>query len=96
MLDSFRQLDERIFRGEGKKIDWIFLEVHAEGEAWLCGVGRCVLGDWHAAVTARRHVQNVWKLWKASGDHGNVGSCMWREMGCCTAKAVGRQTRCVA
>ncbi len=45
MLDSFRQLDERIFRGEGKKIDWIFLEVHAEGEAgWVV---------WDGAVLTR-------------------------------------------
>ena len=32
MLDSFRDLDTRIFSGLGKKVDWIFLEVHAEGE----------------------------------------------------------------
>lgn len=33
MLDSFRSLDARIFSGLGKKVDWIFLEVHAEGES---------------------------------------------------------------
>jgi hypothetical protein len=32
MLDSFRELDARLFSGLGKKVDWIFLEVHAEGE----------------------------------------------------------------
>ena len=32
MLDSFRALDGRIFAGLGKKVDWVFLEVHAEGE----------------------------------------------------------------
>lgn len=33
MLDSFRDLDRRILSDLGKKVDWIFLEVHAEGEA---------------------------------------------------------------
>lgn len=31
MLDSFRALDTRIFSPLGRKVDWIFLEVHAEG-----------------------------------------------------------------
>lgn len=31
MLDSFRSLDTRIFTPLGRKVDWIFLEVHAEG-----------------------------------------------------------------
>lgn len=35
MLDSFRALDQRIFSGLGKSVDWVFLEVHAEGE-WSC------------------------------------------------------------
>ncbi len=26
-----RELNQRIFQGLGKKIDWVFLEVHAEG-----------------------------------------------------------------
>ncbi len=31
MLDSFRQLDARIFQGLGREVEWVFLEVHAEG-----------------------------------------------------------------
>eukprot|EP00955_Chlamydomonas_euryale_P050342 354533-Chlamydomonas_euryale.AAC.10 len=30
MLDSFRELDARVFSVLGRKIDWLFLEVHAE------------------------------------------------------------------
>lgn len=41
MLDSFRDLDARIFSKDGKQVDWVFLEVHAEGE-WDGGVARCL------------------------------------------------------
>ena len=30
--DSFRALDKHIFAPQGRNIDWVFLEVHAEGE----------------------------------------------------------------
>lgn len=37
MLDSFRSLDARIFSGLGRRVDWVFLEVHAEGETYRGG-----------------------------------------------------------
>lgn len=43
---SFRQLDSRIFSGLGKKIDWIFLEVHAEGERAREGGREDGVGGW--------------------------------------------------
>ncbi len=36
MLDSFRDLNARVLR---KDIDWVFLEVHAEGEAEHAAIG---------------------------------------------------------
>lgn len=42
MLDSFRALDDAVFSAQGRNIDWLFLEVHAEGEsAGLLGVLTC-------------------------------------------------------
>ncbi|PNH01422.1 hypothetical protein TSOC_012698 [Tetrabaena socialis] len=39
MLDSFRQLEPSIFAPLGRKVDWVFLEVHAEGEAEHAAIG---------------------------------------------------------
>ncbi|GLC44659.1 hypothetical protein PLESTB_001330700 [Pleodorina starrii] len=62
MLDSFRALDERIFAGLGKKIDWIFLEVHAEGEAEHAAIG-------HNAVLNLVSSQHAPVLRRAMADH---------------------------
>jgi len=35
MLDSFRALDGPLFKAQGRTVDWVFLEVHAEGECRL-------------------------------------------------------------
>jgi hypothetical protein len=32
MLDSFRAFDARVLAPLGRKVDWLFLEVHAEGK----------------------------------------------------------------
>eukprot|EP00877_Chromochloris_zofingiensis_P008467 jgi/Chrzof1/3874/Cz13g11280.t1 len=37
MLDSFRDLNARVLN---KDIDWVFLEVHAEGEAEHAAIGQ--------------------------------------------------------
>eukprot|EP00200_Dunaliella_tertiolecta_P001522 CAMPEP_0202350582 /NCGR_PEP_ID=MMETSP1126-20121109/7595_1 /ASSEMBLY_ACC=CAM_ASM_000457 /TAXON_ID=3047 /ORGANISM="Dunaliella tertiolecta, Strain CCMP1320" /LENGTH=335 /DNA_ID=CAMNT_0048942579 /DNA_START=38 /DNA_END=1045 /DNA_ORIENTATION=+ len=39
MLDSFRALDKAVFSAQGRQIDWVFLEVHAEGEAEHAAIG---------------------------------------------------------
>ncbi|KAG2482514.1 hypothetical protein HYH03_018559 [Edaphochlamys debaryana] len=62
MLDSFRDLDARIFAPAGKKVDWIFLEVHAEGEAEHAAIG-------HAAVLNLVPAQHVPVLRRAMADH---------------------------
>ncbi|EFJ41282.1 hypothetical protein VOLCADRAFT_107753 [Volvox carteri f. nagariensis] len=62
MLDSFRALDERIFRGLGKKIDWVFLEVHAEGEAEHAAIG-------HNAVLNLTPADHTPILRRAMADH---------------------------
>jgi hypothetical protein len=62
MLDSFRALDSRIFSGLGKKIDWIFLEVHAEGEAEHAAIG-------HNAVLNFVPAEHVPILRRAMQDH---------------------------
>ncbi|GLI66723.1 hypothetical protein VaNZ11_010662 [Volvox africanus] len=62
MLDSFRALDERIFAVLGKKIDWIFLEVHAEGEAEHAAIG-------HNAVLNLVPTDHMHILRRAMADH---------------------------
>ncbi|GAX76758.1 hypothetical protein CEUSTIGMA_g4205.t1 [Chlamydomonas eustigma] len=62
MLDSFRALDERIFSKLGKKIDWVFLEVHAEGEAEHAAIG-------HNAVLNFVASEHTPILRKAMQDH---------------------------
>lgn len=62
MLDSFRALDSRIFAGLGKKVDWVFLEVHAEGEAEHAAIG-------HNAVLNFVAEEHVPILRKAMLDH---------------------------
>ena len=37
MLDSFRDLNSRVMKNDA--IDWLFLEVHAEGEAEHAAIG---------------------------------------------------------
>ncbi|MEW5296772.1 MAG: hypothetical protein WDW38_007586 [Sanguina aurantia] len=62
MLDSFRALDTRIFAPLGRKVDWIFLEVHAEGEAEHAAIG-------HNAVVNFVEAEHMPILRKAMGDH---------------------------
>jgi len=45
MLDSFRELDRRVLAPAGKSVEWLFLEVHADGEPEHADLG-------HAAVAA--------------------------------------------
>ena len=45
MLESFRALNSRFMAAQGRAVDWVFLEVHAEDEKEHAAIG-------HAAVTA--------------------------------------------
>lgn len=62
MLDSFRALDKRVLRQQGRAIDWIFLEVHAEGEAEHAAIG-------HNAVLNFVPAEHVPILRQAMRDH---------------------------
>lgn len=62
MLDSFRHLDARIFNSLGKNIDWLFLEVHAEGEAEHAAIG-------HSAVLNLVPESHLPVLRQAMADH---------------------------
>lgn len=63
MLDSFRQLDARVLQPQGRALnEWVFLEVHAEGEAEHAAIG-------HAAVTTFVPSSMAAVLAKAMRDH---------------------------
>lgn len=59
MLDSFRDLNARVV---GREIDWVFLEVHAEGEAEHAAIG-------HSAVLNLVPAGAAPLLRRAMGDH---------------------------
>eukprot|EP00877_Chromochloris_zofingiensis_P008465 jgi/Chrzof1/3872/Cz13g11260.t1 len=59
MLDSFRDLNARVLN---KDIDWVFLEVHAEGEAEHAAIG-------HNAVLNMVPTEHTPILRKAMADH---------------------------
>uniref|UniRef100_A0A7S0GZG2 Uncharacterized protein n=1 Tax=Amorphochlora amoebiformis TaxID=1561963 RepID=A0A7S0GZG2_9EUKA len=62
LLDSFRSLDEKFLKSQGRKVEWEFLEIHAEGEPEHADLG-------HKAVTSfvPSHHQNI--LGQAMRDH---------------------------
>ncbi|KAK9841397.1 hypothetical protein WJX74_005098 [Apatococcus lobatus] len=63
MLDSFRQLDARVLKPQHRALtQWLFLEVHAEGEAEHAALG-------HAAVTAFVPAEHHDLLQSAMLDH---------------------------
>lgn len=63
MLDSFRALNDSILTPAGRPLtEWIFLEVHAEGEAEHAAIG-------HAAVASLVPVTHEGVLGRAMRDH---------------------------
>ncbi|KAI3438417.1 hypothetical protein D9Q98_000848 [Chlorella vulgaris] len=63
MLDSFRTLNSRVLAPAGRPLtQWVFLEVHAEGEAEHAAIG-------HAAVTAFVPAAEEGVLRRAMMDH---------------------------
>jgi hypothetical protein len=62
MLDAFRVLNDRVLAKEGKRLDWVFLEVHAVGEPMHAELG-------HNAVTAMVPAAHAHILRRAMADH---------------------------
>ncbi|KAK9837328.1 hypothetical protein WJX81_006507 [Elliptochloris bilobata] len=63
MLDSFRALDARVLAPQGRRLrEWLFLEVHAEGEAEHAALG-------HVAVAGFVPATHVGLLRRAMRDH---------------------------
>jgi len=63
MLDAFRALDARVLAPAGAPLtEWVFLEVHAEGEAEHAALG-------HAAVAAVVPAAHTGLLAAAAADH---------------------------
>ena len=92
MLDSFRALDERVLAPAGRPLtEWVFLEVHAEGEAEHAAIG-------HNAVVTFVPAAAEGLLRRAMQDHdrdfgGWVGGrCLCARLVACAARA-GQRTR---
>lgn len=73
MLDSFRDLDSRVFKGLGKNVDWLFLEVHAEGEAEHAAIG-------HGAVVSFVPARHAKILRRAMLDHDRDFSAFYNRL----------------
>jgi len=74
MLDSFRALNERVLAPAGRPMsEWLFLEVHAEGEAEHAAIG-------HAAVAALVPAAHERVLRRAMLDHDRDFSAFYNRM----------------
>jgi hypothetical protein len=74
MLDSFRELNERVLRPQGRPLtEWLFLEVHAEGEAEHAALG-------HAAVASLVPASHEGLLLRAMQDHDRDFSAFYNRM----------------
>eukprot|EP00889_Picochlorum_renovo_P007594 jgi/Picre1/34624/NNA_002092.t1 len=74
MLDSFRELNARVLEPQGRPLsEWLFLEVHAEGEAEHAALG-------HAAVASMVPASHEGILLRAMQDHDRDFSAFYNEM----------------
>ncbi|KAL6762772.1 hypothetical protein V8C86DRAFT_2510759 [Haematococcus lacustris] len=73
MLDSFRALQERVLGPQGRTLDWLFLEVHAEGEAEHAAIG-------HSAVMNLVPQEHVPILRQAMKDHDRDFAAFYNRM----------------
>lgn len=74
MLDSFRHLDEAILAPQGRPLsEWVFLEVHAEGEAEHAAIG-------HSAVAGFAPRQHKHVLRQAMQDHDRDFSAFYNTL----------------
>eukprot|EP00199_Chlamydomonas_sp_CCMP681_P002484 CAMPEP_0119108852 /NCGR_PEP_ID=MMETSP1180-20130426/15773_1 /TAXON_ID=3052 ORGANISM="Chlamydomonas cf sp, Strain CCMP681" /NCGR_SAMPLE_ID=MMETSP1180 /ASSEMBLY_ACC=CAM_ASM_000741 /LENGTH=330 /DNA_ID=CAMNT_0007094519 /DNA_START=13 /DNA_END=1005 /DNA_ORIENTATION=+ len=73
MLDSFRDMSDRYMAAQGRKINWVFLEVHAEGEAEHAAIG-------HAAVLNFVPAEHVPIMQQAMKDHDRDFAVFYNRM----------------
>lgn len=74
MLDAFRELNARVLEPQGRPLtEWLFLEVHAEGEAEHAALG-------HAAVASLVPVSHERILRRAMQDHDRDFAAFYNEM----------------
>jgi hypothetical protein len=74
MLDSFRALNQRVLEPMGRPLtDWVFLEVHAEGEAEHAAIGHDAVATLVPAVHERH-------LRRAMQDHDRDFSAFYNKM----------------
>ncbi len=74
MLDSFRELNERVLKPQGRPLtEWLFLEVHAEGEAEHAALG-------HTAVASLVPASHEYLLERAMRDHDRDFSAFYNRM----------------
>lgn len=74
MLDSFRILNERVLTSSGRALkEWVFLEVHAEGEAEHAAIG-------HAAVAGFVQADAEHELRRAMLDHDRDFAAFYNAM----------------
>lgn len=74
MLDSFRELNERVLKLQNRPLtEWLFLEVHAEGEAEHAALG-------HAAAASLVPASHQGILRRAMQDHDKDFSEFYNEM----------------
>ena len=74
MLDAFRELNSRVLEPQGRPLtEWLFLEVHAEGEAEHAALG-------HAAVAALVPASHEGILLRAMQDHDRDFSAFYNHM----------------
>lgn len=74
MLDAFRELNSRVLEPQGRPLtEWLFLEVHAEGEAEHAALG-------HAAVASMVPASHEGILLRAMQDHDRDFSAFYNEM----------------
>lgn len=74
MLDSFRALNDRVLSPAGRPLtEWVFLEVHAEGEAEHAAIG-------HAAVAAFVPAVAEGELRRAMMDHDRDFAAFYNAM----------------
>jgi hypothetical protein len=74
MLDAFRELNARVLEPQGRPLtEWLFLEVHAEGEAEHAALG-------HAAVASLVPASHEGLLLRAMQDHDRDFSAFYNTM----------------
>lgn len=74
MLDSFRALNERVLTPAGRPLtEWVFLEVHAEGEAEHAAIG-------HDAVATLVPAEHEGLLRRAMQDHDRDFSAFYNKL----------------